>query len=92
MVECLTRDRGTAGLRLTGVTALWSSSKTHLSSLVLVQPRKTCPYIAERLLMGGKESNKIAHAHLTLIQLNHWDISSLENSVDQDQLDSDEAI
>ena len=27
-------------------------------SLVLVQPRKTCPYITERLLMGLKESNK----------------------------------
>ena len=29
--ECLTRDRGAAGLSLTGVTALWSLSKTHLS-------------------------------------------------------------
>ena len=28
-------------------------------SLVLVQPRKTCPYITERLLMGRKESNQI---------------------------------
>ena len=27
-------------------------------SLVLVQPRKTCPYIAERLLMGRKKSNQ----------------------------------
>ena len=27
-------------------------------SLVLVQPRKTCPYITERLLMGCKESNQ----------------------------------
>ena len=31
VVECLTRDRGAAGLSLTGVTALWSLSKTHLS-------------------------------------------------------------
>ena len=31
VVECLTRDRGTAGLSLTGVTALWSLSLTHLS-------------------------------------------------------------
>ena len=30
-VECLTRDRGVAGSSLTGVTALWSLSKTHLS-------------------------------------------------------------
>ena len=27
-------------------------------SLVLVQPRKTRPFITERLLMGRKESNK----------------------------------
>ena len=33
VVECLTRDRGAAGLSLTGVTALWSLSKTHLSQL-----------------------------------------------------------
>ena len=31
VVECLTRDRRAAGSRLTGVTALWSLSKTHLS-------------------------------------------------------------
>ena len=39
VVECLTRDRRAAGSSLTGVTALWSLSK----SLVLVQPRKTRP-------------------------------------------------
>ena len=27
-------------------------------SLVLVQPRKTCPFITERLLLGRKESNQ----------------------------------
>ena len=31
VVECLTRDRGAAGSSLTGVYALWSLSKTHLS-------------------------------------------------------------
>ena len=31
MVECLTRDREAAGSSLTGITALWSWSKTHLS-------------------------------------------------------------
>ena len=31
VVERLTRDRGAAGSSLTGVTALWSLSKTHLS-------------------------------------------------------------
>ena len=35
-----------------------SLSKTHYPSLVLVQPRKTRPYITERLLMGRKESNQ----------------------------------
>ena len=33
-------------------------SKNINLSLVLVQPRKTCPFITERLLMGRKESNK----------------------------------
>ena len=31
VVKCLTRDRRAAGSSLTGVTALWSLSKTHLS-------------------------------------------------------------
>ena len=31
VVECLTRDRRAAGSSITGVTALWSLSKTHLS-------------------------------------------------------------
>ena len=31
VVECLTQDIGAAGSSLTGVTALWSLSKTHLS-------------------------------------------------------------
>ena len=43
VVECLTRDRRAAGSSLTGVTALWSLSKTLYPSLVLVQPRKTRP-------------------------------------------------
>ena len=44
----------------TGVTALWSLSKTHiLSSLVLVQPRKTRPYTTERLLMERQKSTRI---------------------------------
>ena len=34
-----------------------SLSKNIYPSLVLVQPRKTRPYITERLLMGRKESN-----------------------------------
>ena len=59
MVECLTRDRGAAGSSLISVTALWSLSKTHYSSLVLVQPRKTRPCLTERLLMERKESNQV---------------------------------
>ena len=35
-----------------------SMSKNIDPSLVLVQPRKTCPFITERLLMGRKESNQ----------------------------------
>ena len=31
VVECLTGDREAAGSSLTGVTALWSLSKTHLT-------------------------------------------------------------
>ena len=45
------------GLSLTGFTAL-SLSENINPSLVLVQPRKTRPFITERLLMGRKESNK----------------------------------
>ena len=58
VVECLTRDQGAAGSSLTGVTALWSSSKTGYPSLLLVQPRKTRPCLTERLLMGCKKSNQ----------------------------------
>ena len=58
VVECLTRDRGAAGSSLTGVTALWSWARHIYHSLVLVQPRKTCPCLTERLLMGHKESNQ----------------------------------
>ena len=51
VVECLTRDREATASSLTGVTALCPSARHINSSLVLVQPRKTCPYITERLLM-----------------------------------------
>ena len=43
---------------------LMSLSKNIKSSLVMVQPRKTRPFLTDRLLMGGKESNK---QKLTLI-------------------------
>ena len=35
-----------------------SLSKNNNPSLVLVQPRKTRPFITERVLMGHKESNQ----------------------------------
>ena len=57
MVECLTRDRRAAGSSLTGVTGCVLEQEIN-PSLVLVQPRKTCPFITERLLMGHKESNQ----------------------------------
>ena len=58
VVECLTRDRGTAGSSLTGITVLWSLTRHIYPSLVLVQPRKTPPCLTERLSMGRKESNQ----------------------------------
>ena len=39
-----------------------SLSKNLNPSLVMVQLRKTCPFITERLLMGRKESNQIIWA------------------------------
>ena len=47
------------GSSLTGVTALCPGERHIYHSLVLVQPRKTHPYINERLLMGRKESNQM---------------------------------
>ena len=48
-----------AGSSLTGVTFFVVSLSRNINpSLVLVQPRKTRPFITERLLMGRKESNQ----------------------------------
>ena len=58
VVECLTRDRRAAGSSLTGVTALWSLSKTHLSQLSTGSTQEDPSRITERLLSGRKESNK----------------------------------
>ena len=38
-------------------------------SLVLVQPRKTRPFITERLLMGRKETNKLTNKILVVFFL-----------------------
>ena len=58
VVECLTRDRGAAGSSLTGFTALCPRARHINPSVVLVQTRKTCPFITERLLIGRKETNQ----------------------------------
>ena len=58
VVECLTRDRRAAGSSLTGVTALWSLSKTHLSELSTGSTQEDSSRITERLLSGRKESNQ----------------------------------
>ena len=58
VVECLTRDRGATGSSLTDVTALCPCERHINPNLVLVQPRKTRPFITERLLMGHKISNQ----------------------------------
>ena len=48
-----------------------SFSKNIKPSLVLVQPRKTLPFITERLLMGRKESNQTNNQTNSLIGLNN---------------------
>ena len=58
VVECLTRDRRDAGFEPHRRHCVVSLSKKIYPSLVLVQPRKTRPFITERLLMGRKESNQ----------------------------------
>ena len=58
LVDCLARDRGAAGLEPQRHHCVLSLSKNINPSLVLVQPRRTRPFITERLLIGRKESNK----------------------------------
>ena len=82
MVECLSQDREVAGSSLTSVTALCPWARHIKHSLVLVQPRKTRPYITERLLnkMGCKESNqtnKRSFPHYPFRSFPHYQIRSL---------------
>ena len=57
-----------------------SLSKNINPSLVLVQPRKTRPYITERLLMGRKESNQTnKQTNFNSQQINWRFISSTDN-------------
>ena len=46
-----------------------SLSKNIYPSLVLVQPRKTRPFITERLLMGCKESKQTDKQNIGLVAL-----------------------
>ena len=46
-----------------------SLSKNINPSLVLVQLRKTHPFITERLLMGGKESNQTKQNFVHILSL-----------------------
>ena len=55
VVECL-RGRGLEPHRRHCIVSL---SKNINPSLVLVQPRKTYPFITEKLLMGRKESDQL---------------------------------
>ena len=48
-----------------------SMSKNINPSLVLVQPRKTHPFITERLLMGRKESNQTNMFYIGLYRVKH---------------------
>ena len=52
VVECWTRDRRVAGLRLTRGIALCPLVRLFILCLVLVQPRKTCPNMTEEWLPG----------------------------------------
>ena len=59
------RPKG-CGFKPRRVTALCPCRARHINpNLVLVQPRKTHPFILERLLMGCKESNKQIKHNLT---------------------------
>ena len=50
VIECLTQDWGAACLSLTGVTGLCPWVRHINPSLVLVQPRKACPGITEKII------------------------------------------
>ena len=58
VVECLTRGRGAVGTSSPGSLRCVLEQDNINPSLVLVQPKKTHPYITDRLLMGCKESNQ----------------------------------
>ena len=73
VIECLTPDQGSMGLSLTGIVVL--EQESIYQSFVLVQPRKTCPYITERLLMGRKELKQKKNKNQPLYKPRHVKIS-----------------
>ena len=58
MVECLTQEQGGLEFEPHRRHCVVSLSKNINPSLVLNQPRKTCPFIIERLMMGRKDQIK----------------------------------
>ena len=78
MVECLTRDLGPqVRASPTSLCCVLEQDRFY-PSLVLIQPRKIHPYIAERLLMGRKESNKNKKTKLDYngIAVKAWEMES----------------
>ena len=57
VVECLTQDGGGPGIEPHRRHCVVCFSKNIIPSLVLVQPRKTCPFITE-IVDGTRESNQ----------------------------------
>ena len=113
MVQCLTRDQGRR-VRYSQASMRCGPWARHIyPSLVLVLPRKTCPYITKRLLMGRKESNQTNKQNtiesiaiyrikwlnwlenrivISIVHINCMAAQNFNrNSVDPDQLASDEA-
>ena len=59
VVKCLTPEAEGPRVRASPSSLHCGLRARHIyPSLMLVQPKKTCPYITERLLMGRKESNQ----------------------------------
>ena len=52
VVDCLTRGLGAVGSSLTTGTVLCPLARHFILCLFLVQPRKTCPDMTEKLLTG----------------------------------------
>ena len=52
VVGCLTRDGGVAGSSLTRGALSCPWARHFILCLVLVQPRKTCPDMTEKMLIG----------------------------------------